>query len=72
MHYGFSIQQQQQQQQKEEEGRDDNNNDDDDDAEEDDEIDNDDWTRHVDKETGAVYYYNHSTGESSWGDPLPE
>lgn len=28
-----------------------------------------DWTEHVDDETGATYYYNEKTGESSWGAP---
>lgn len=54
--------------------KDDNDEDDDDDVDnvdDDDDYDNDgdgsDWTRHVDAETGAVYYYNRKTGESSWG-----
>jgi WW domain len=30
------------------------------------------WTTHVDPETGATYYHNRSTGESSWGSaPAP-
>ena len=28
------------------------------------------WIEHVDPDSGATYYYNESTGESSWG--LPE
>lgn len=26
------------------------------------------WTKHFDDETGAAYYYNEITGESSWGE----
>lgn len=27
------------------------------------------WTKHTDEATGAVYYFNNETGESSWEDP---
>mmetsp|Transcript_17692 Transcript_17692/g.15963 ORF Transcript_17692/g.15963 Transcript_17692/m.15963 type:complete len:506 (+) Transcript_17692:488-2005(+) len=27
------------------------------------------WSEHVDEDTGATYYYNNSTGESSWSPP---
>lgn len=27
------------------------------------------WTEHVDPDTGATYFYNESTGESSWSPP---
>jgi WW domain len=41
-----------------------------DDEEEDEEVDG--WTTHLDPETGATYYHNRSTGESSWGSaPAP-
>jgi hypothetical protein len=31
------------------------------------------WTAHVDDDTGATYYYNSATGESSWGpDPTAQ
>jgi WW domain len=41
-----------------------------DEEEEDDEVDG--WTTHLDPETGATYYHNRSTGESSWGSaPAP-
>jgi hypothetical protein len=30
------------------------------------------WTEHVDAESGATYYYNAATGESSWGAPPSE
>ena len=33
----------------------------------DDNDDKDEWTAHIDPESGATYYYNSSTGESSWG-----
>jgi WW domain len=33
----------------------------------DDNEDTEEWTAHVDPESGATYYYNSSTGESSWG-----
>ena len=33
----------------------------------DDDEDNEEWTAHIDPESGATYYYNSSTGESSWG-----
>lgn len=29
--------------------------------------DTEEWTAHIDTESGATYYYNSSTGESSWG-----
>ena len=29
--------------------------------------DTEEWTAHIDPESGATYYYNSSTGESSWG-----
>ena len=41
--------------------------DDDDDEEEEEEEAVDGWTTHVDPDTGATYYHNRSTGESSWG-----
>jgi hypothetical protein len=37
----------------------------DDDEEEEEGVDG--WTTHVDPDTGATYYHNRSTGESSWG-----
>jgi hypothetical protein len=33
----------------------------------DDDEDTEEWTAHIDPESGATYYYNSSTGESSWG-----
>jgi WW domain len=33
----------------------------------DDNEDTEEWTAHIDPESGATYYYNSSTGESSWG-----
>ena len=33
----------------------------------DDKEDTEEWTAHIDPESGATYYYNSSTGESSWG-----
>lgn len=33
----------------------------------DDDEDKEEWTAHIDPESGATYYYNSSTGESSWG-----
>lgn len=46
--------------------------DDDEDAEgdgvgDDDNEDTEEWTAHIDPESGATYYYNSTTGESSWG-----
>ena len=30
------------------------------------------WAEYTDPDTGAIYYYNHLTGESSWGIAPPE
>ena len=38
-----------------------------DDEGDDDDEDNEEWTAHIDPESGATYYYNSFTGESSWG-----
>jgi hypothetical protein len=50
-----------------EEDNDESDSEDDGDDEEDD--DGPEWTEHLDPDTGATYYYNRFTGESSWGAP---